>query len=36
MNDPQSKYAVAEDNVPIFTLESEFAHAMKGVCLPTM
>ena len=36
MNNPQSKYAVAEDNVPIFTLGFEFGHAMMGVYLPTI
>ena len=36
MNNPQSKYAVAKDNVPIFTLGFEFGHTMMGVYLPTM
>ncbi|KAF2197074.1 methyltransferase MppJ [Delitschia confertaspora ATCC 74209] len=31
-----SKYAVNEDNVPIFTLGFEFGHALMGVYIPTI
>lgn len=31
-----SKYAVTEDDVPVFTLGFEFGHAMMDVYLPTM
>lgn len=36
LNNPRSKHAVTEDNVPIFTLGFEFGHAMMGVYLPTI
>lgn len=36
LNSPRFKYAVTEDNVPIFILGFEFGHAMMGVYLPTM
>lgn len=36
MNCPRSKYAVAEDDVPIFTLGFEFGHVMMGVHIPTI
>ncbi|MCJ1355259.1 MAG: hypothetical protein MMC33_005250 [Icmadophila ericetorum] len=36
LDSARSKYAVTEDNVPIFTLGFEFGHAMMGAYLPTM
>ncbi|KAF7169589.1 hypothetical protein CNMCM5623_002231 [Aspergillus felis] len=36
LGNAQSKYAINENNVPIFTLGFEFGHAMMGVYLPTM
>nr|QJY30862.1 methyltransferase [Discosia rubi] len=36
LNTEGSKYAVTEDDVPIFTLGFEFGHALMGVYLPTM
>ncbi|KAK1716946.1 uncharacterized protein CLUP02_10380 [Colletotrichum lupini] len=35
-NDPQSRHAVQEDDVPIFTLGFEFGHALMDVKLPTV
>ena len=32
----RSKHAFSDDNIPMFTLGFEFAHAMMGVYLPTM
>ncbi|KAF2475999.1 methyltransferase MppJ [Lindgomyces ingoldianus] len=36
LDNPRSRHAVTEDDVPIFTLGFEFGHAMMGVYLPTM
>ncbi|KAL8951386.1 MAG: hypothetical protein Q9222_002636 [Ikaeria aurantiellina] len=36
LDEPKSRYAVSEDNVPVFTLGFEFGHAMMGVHLPTI
>ena len=36
LDNPHSKHAVTEDNVPIFTLGFEFGHAMMGVYIPTL
>ncbi|KAL8789432.1 MAG: hypothetical protein Q9213_001189 [Squamulea squamosa] len=36
LDDPQSKHAVTESNVPVFTLGFELGHAMMGVHLPTI
>ena len=36
LDNPRSKHAVTEDNMPIFTLGFEVGHAMMGVCLPTI
>ncbi|KXH54163.1 hypothetical protein CSAL01_08801 [Colletotrichum salicis] len=35
-NDPQSRHAVQEEDVPIFTLGFEFGHALMNVKLPTV
>lgn len=36
LDNADTKYAVTEDNVPVFTLGFEFGHAMMDVYLPTM
>ncbi|KAM4059846.1 methyltransferase [Hirsutella rhossiliensis] len=36
LGDVQSKHAVSEDNIPVFTLGFELGHAMMGVYLPTL
>lgn len=36
LGNPQSRYAVREDAVPIFTLGFEFGHALMNVWLPTL
>ncbi|KAF5497446.1 Phenylpyruvate C(3)-methyltransferase [Colletotrichum siamense] len=36
IGDPESRHAVADDALPIFTLGFEFGHALMGVKLPTV
>ncbi|KAF5025561.1 hypothetical protein F66182_2369 [Fusarium sp. NRRL 66182] len=36
VDNPQTRYAVSEDAVPIFTLGFEFGHALMDVTLPTV
>ncbi|KAG9498439.1 hypothetical protein J7337_009244 [Fusarium musae] len=36
VDNPKTRYAVSEENVPIFTLGFEFGHALMDVTLPTV